>query len=131
MHITDSQLVFEGIRRPLSVLAFRESGIRYSNSGGSAGSAGSADEIVVLERYLSDIQNLFLKNLSAFSIGDGMGRESTAEADDSRATKLRSLLEEIIKVKALILNQTDFDQKSRSKKQASRPQKPGLRRRNS
>ncbi len=53
-------------------------------------------DVAILERYYVDIQNLFLKRLSAFS-SDG---DNSPDGQD--AARLRSLLDEMVKVKALI-----------------------------
>jgi hypothetical protein len=71
---------FEGIRRPEGMLLLRDS--------------TEPEDVIILERYFSDIQNLFLKKLSAFAISDAV--------TESESTQLRALLEEMLKVKQLI-----------------------------
>jgi hypothetical protein len=97
MQITNSQLIFEGLRRPQLVMTFNETSAQYSNS---------TDDIAILERYFSDVQNLFMKNLSDFSLGFSPGFSNsdllTETTFDSEAVKLRALLNELIKVKSLI-----------------------------
>jgi hypothetical protein len=100
MRVTDSQPIYEGIVRPQAVLAFFDGGKNqlenYSHE--------NADDIAILERYFSDIQNLFLKNLSLFLVGTGEDANSIGALSqtESQTLKLRALLEELIKVKALI-----------------------------
>ncbi len=77
-------ILFEGVARPNTLLMIHD------------GSIKSPEDIAVLERYFIDIQNLFFKRLSGFS-SDG---ESSSVGED--ATRLRALLDEIIKVKNLI-----------------------------
>jgi len=76
---------FEGIIRPATILVMGEN------------AAKSPEDIAVLERYFNDIANLFQKKLSVFS----------SEGDTSKSgedpAKLRSLLDEMIKVKMLIV----------------------------
>lgn len=79
------QIVFEGLVRPQSVLLFHEEGgVNYHKE----------NEAAILERYFADIQNLFLRKFGAFA-----GSEEVSETD---SYKLRSLLEEMIKVKVLM-----------------------------
>ncbi len=79
-------LIFEGIRRPGFMGILRDSA-----------KANSSEDIIILERYFSDIQNLFLKKLSAFAISDAV--------TEGESVQLRALLEEMIKVKQLIQQQ--------------------------
>ncbi len=53
----------------------------------------------ILERYFYDIYNLFLKSTASFVMGD-------AQADPER---LKDLLNELIKVKALLHEQSDHE----------------------
>ena len=77
-------ILFEGVARPNTLLVIHD------------GSIKSPEDIAVLERYFTDIQNLFFKRLSGFS-SDG---DSTNSGED--AARLRALLDELIKVKNLI-----------------------------
>ena len=79
---THDELVFEGIKRPAIVLSFHETG------------QDAAANILVLERYFSDLQNLFMKKLLAFA--------SESRVSSVESVKLRSLLDEMITVKELI-----------------------------
>lgn len=83
--IMGEEPLFEGILRPQAVLAMGEN------------DAKNPDDVVILERYFSDIANLFQKKLSAFS-SDG---DTSGSGEDT--AKLRSLLDEMIKVKTLII----------------------------
>jgi hypothetical protein len=58
--------------------------------------SNSPEDMVIIERYFSDIQNLFLKKLSVFVSAD--------TASETESIKLRALLEEMIKVRQLILS---------------------------
>ncbi len=82
------ELVFEGLRRPTSVRLF------YESDETSSYDRSDKDEAAILERYFSDIQNLFLKKFALFA-----GTDVTSEQETH---KLRSLLEEMIKVKSLM-----------------------------
>jgi hypothetical protein len=85
--ITESGAVsFGGLSRPSSLLVLQEPSKK-----------DSPDNIIILERYFSDVQNLFLKKLSAFAI--------SGVTTDSESIQLRALLEEMIKVKRLIQGQ--------------------------
>jgi hypothetical protein len=83
--ILGEEPTFEGIVRPQAILIMGEN------------AAKSPEDVAVLERYFNDIANLFQKKFSVFS-SDG---ETSASGEDS--AKLRSLLDEIIKVKTLIV----------------------------
>ena len=80
--ISDDLLYFEGVRRPMEIYSVRD-GIQMST-----------EKIDILEKYFNDIYNLFLRKLSSFSMFD--------YTTDEEATKLQALLQELIKVKALI-----------------------------
>ena len=82
--ISHDETIFEGIKRPVGALLFCEK-----------------SDIDILERYLGDIQNLFLKKFSVFSTSDDFSEK------DYQA--LRSILEEMMKVKTL-LKKTDKDE---------------------
>ena len=85
--ISHEEIVFEGLTRPRSVLLFKEN---VSSYGG--------DDGAILERYFGDIQNLFLKNFALFAGND--------QVSEQESHKLRSLLEEMIKVKTLLEKST-------------------------
>lgn len=86
--LTDDNLYFEGIKRPLISYAIRET------------MPDSREHIVTLERYFTDIYNLFLKKIAAFSANDNAGTASPESSES--AMKLQALLQEMIKVKGLI-----------------------------
>ena len=79
-------ILYEGIPRPQSLSLIHDGGAR------------DGEDIAVLERYFIDIQNLFLRRLSSFS-SDGDVSE-----DGQDGMRLRSLLDELIKVKMIIVN---------------------------
>lgn len=81
--LSDDLLYFEGIRRPTRISIIKDS---IDISG---------DNLDILEKYFNDIYNLFLKKLSAFALV-----ESTT---DEEALKLQALLQELIKVKSLLV----------------------------
>ncbi len=81
--LSDDLLYFEGIRRPTRISIIKDS----PNISG--------DNLDLLEKYFNDIYNLFLKKLSAFAIGE--------KASDEEALKLQALLQELIKVKSLLV----------------------------
>ena len=83
--ILGEEATFEGIVRPQAILTMGEN------------AAKSPKDVAVLERYFSDIANLFHKKFSVFA-SDG---DTSKSGEDS--AKLRSLLDEIIKVKTLIV----------------------------
>src|SRR3954468_426116 len=77
-------LYFEGIKRPLAAFAVRD-----------AISTNSSEQISELERYFYEIHQLFLKKLSEFSTNQFTSPQDTL--------KLQALLQEIVKVKQLIV----------------------------
>jgi hypothetical protein len=84
--ISHDETIFEGLTRPVSMLLFREDGaVDYAKDGNDG---------AILERYFSDIQNLFLKKFALFAGDD--------QVSEQESHKLRSLLEEMIKVKSLM-----------------------------
>ena len=93
---THDELVFEGIERPATVLSFHEAGVGIGGN-----KINSAEDILVLERYFSDLQNLFMKKLLAFA--------SDTRVSSVESVKLRSLLDEMITVKELIEKASDKD----------------------
>jgi hypothetical protein len=88
--LSDDFLYFEGVHRPLEVYTLRDGGTYDTNT---------AD---ILEKYLNDIYNLFLRKISLFVTDDYSTDEDT--------TKLQALLQELIKVKKLI-HESAKDQK--------------------
>ncbi|MEI6057978.1 MAG: hypothetical protein WCQ60_03355 [bacterium] len=83
------ETVFEGLLRPASLLFFRDNTVDYHHD----------NEGAILERYFSDIQNLFLKKFGLFASSD--------QITEQESYKLRSLLEEMIKVKSLMKKGTE------------------------
>ena len=89
--LTDDALYFEGIKRPLISYAIRET------------MPDSREHVVILERYFTDIYNLFLKKVAAFSANSIVSESPSASAAAAAETaKLQALLQEMIKVKGLI-----------------------------
>ena len=88
------EMVFEGLTRPASVLLFQDATVDYKSD--SSDDAG--DDSAILERYFSDVQNLFLKKFALFASND--------QVSEQESHKLRSLLEEMFKVKSLIEKNT-------------------------
>ena len=82
--ISHDETIFEGLIRPASMLQGYERDLSGKDSESGA----------ILERYFSDVQNLFLKKFALFAGADQISEQETH--------KLRSLLEEMIKVKELI-----------------------------
>ena len=82
-HKNNGGIIFNGIARPEALFVLHDSS-----------KMNSSEDIIILERYFSDIQNLFLKKLSAFAISDVV--------TEGESVQLRALLEEMIKVKQLI-----------------------------
>ena len=80
--LSDDALYFEGVSRPAAYYVFRDA-------------PPGAGDPVVLERYWNDIYNLFLRKLASFASND------SAPEEDS--IKLQALLQELIKVKELLL----------------------------
>jgi len=80
--LSDDNLYFEGIQRPVEIYTIRD------------GDISSTDSSEVLERYFNDIYNLFLRKMSLFSVFEYTSNEEIV--------KLQALLQELIKVKELI-----------------------------
>ena len=79
--LVDEALEFEGISRPTKLFLLRDA-------------ERTPEDNVILERYFNDMYALFIGRLSALALGNKIASE------DER--KLRSLLEEMLKVKGLI-----------------------------
>lgn len=80
--LTDDNLYFEGIRKPLVAYSVRET------------MPDSLEHIAILERYFSDIHALFMKKFAVFSGSGTVANEETV--------KLQALLQEMVKVRGLI-----------------------------
>ena len=87
--ISHDDLYFEGVKRPLIAYTLRDDMSDLPNS---------PQHVAILDQYFNDIYHLFLKKLSAFSENESVPDESTA--------KLQALLQEMIKVKGLIVAAT-------------------------
>ncbi len=81
--LSDDNLYFEGINRPSEVYRFRD------------GNESPEDMVVVLEKYFNDVYNLFLRKLSTYAMFD--------KTDLEEELKMQALLQELIKVKKLII----------------------------
>ncbi len=79
--LSDDHMFFEGVNRPSEIYSIRD-GINEK------------DNILILEKYLNDLYNLFLRKISTYVT------IQTNIVEDS--IKLQALLQEIIKVKDLI-----------------------------
>ena len=84
--LIDDELYFEGMRRPREFFILRENVIRKDTI--------DSDSLDILEKYINDIHNLFLKKLSFFITEESVPVEESL--------KLQALLQEIVKVKDLI-----------------------------
>ena len=82
--ISHDESIFNGLKRPVGAFLFCEK-----------------SDIAILERYFVDVQNLFLKKFSVFSTDDDFSEK------DSQS--LRSILEEMIKVKTLLKKVDDIE----------------------
>lgn len=80
--LSDDNLYLDGVRRPLALFAVRDGGM------------ATEENVETLEKYFNDIYNLFLRKLSLFAT------EESTTFDES--VKLQALLQEMIKVKALV-----------------------------
>jgi len=89
--LSDDYLYFEGINRPNRILLLSDNG-KVRN-----------DEIGILEEYFNDVYNLFLRKISVFASLNNTNAEDT--------TKLQALLQELIKVKRLILDSSESKHK--------------------
>ena len=89
--LSDDQLYFEGLKRPSVMYAVRDQ------------NDSSRANLDMLGKYFNDVHNLFLRKLSAFAAFD--------HATDEETMKLQALLQELIKVKALIEGATEDSKK--------------------
>ncbi len=80
--LSDDALYFEGISRPVAYYVFRDAPL-------------SGRDPVILEHYWNDVYNLFLRKLALFA-------SSTASSHED-SVKLQALLQELIKVKELLM----------------------------
>lgn len=85
--LTDDHLYFEGVSRPSEIYLIKDEG-------------GATDkELEILEKYFNDVYNLFLRKISVFAILD--------KSSDEDSTKIQALLQELIKVKDLIIKSSE------------------------
>lgn len=80
--LSDDHLYFEGLQRPSALFLIRDAG------------DSATENIEILEKYLADIYNLFLRKLSVFIAEESVTSEESL--------KLQGLLQELVKVKNLI-----------------------------
>lgn len=81
--LSDDLLYFEGIHRPTRISIIKDS-VNITN-----------ENLNLLEKYFDDIHNLFLKKLASFVICE--------EISNEESLKLQALLQELIKVKSLLV----------------------------
>ena len=82
--LSDDQLYFEGVSRPNEIYTIRDGGIDHNTN------------IDILEKYFNDLYNLFLRKLSSFAMFE--------KSEDEEVIKMQALLQELVKVKKMILN---------------------------
>lgn len=87
--LTDDHFYFEGIERPLELFFFRDNAFSNIDPHKS-----KTETIEVLDKYLTDIYDLFLKKLISF--------RAEEQATTENSVKLQALLQEIVKTKQLI-----------------------------
>src|SRR5574343_880687 len=83
-------LFFEGVNCSNKIYKILDSGYMPDSD---------KDNAVLLEKYFNDIYNLFLRKLSAFAVFENIDAENTL--------KLQALLQELIKVKKIMINRID------------------------
>lgn len=86
--LSDDFLYFEGVNRPPNIFILNDKEIAHDN------------RIDILEKYFNDIYNLFLCKISVFVAMDLV--------DDESSIKLQALLQEMIKVKKMIIGLSDL-----------------------
>lgn len=79
--LSDDHLFFEGVNRPSQIYNIHDE-------------INGKDNIVILEKYINDLYNLFLRKISNYITIQSVTSEDSI--------KLQALLQEIIKVKDLI-----------------------------
>lgn len=84
--LNQTGVYFEGLRRPLQVLICKDNPNPSDTITSESG--------VVLERYFTDLYNLFLSRVTSLV--------SSNKITDVESDKIKSLLDEMIKVKSLI-----------------------------
>lgn len=89
--ISNDYLFFEGVSRPQEFYLLRDGNNNRNDMG---------IDILVMEKYFNDLYNLFLRKICDFA--------TRSKYSDEESLKLQALLQEMIKVKNLIDNQTDL-----------------------
>ena len=84
--LSDDFLYFEGINRPVDIFFLNDK------------DNGAIDRTDILEKYFNYIYNLFLCKISIFVASDTINNESSI--------KLQALLQEMIKVKSMIIDES-------------------------
>ena len=87
--LSDDFIYFEGINRPNDIFILKDENNDTKNR-----------NIDLLEKYFNDIYNLFLRKLSAFAMFESTNNEETI--------KMQALLQELIKVKNIIINTESY-----------------------
>ena len=90
--LSDSQLVYEGIRRPIEVLRVMD-GPAAKGSGKKP--EKTDEERKILGEYFQDLYGVFMKKLSHFIV--------ESEPSSENGVKLLALLQEMIKIKKLMI----------------------------
>jgi hypothetical protein len=86
-----ASVVYEGVTRPLEVFRVMDG----PSSKGKGRQPCSDAELRVLETYFQDLYGVFIKKLSVFALA--------TTPDPESALKLQAMLQEMIKVKKLML----------------------------
>ena len=90
--LSDDFLFFEEVKRPTKNYFIKD------------GAVLGLEDFNILDKYLNDIYNLFLRKVSFFI--------SNTNIDDEEIIKLQALLQEIIKVKRLINLNSETESKN-------------------
>lgn len=85
--LSDDYLYFEGVERPQAMYMIMDNRDAVENN------------VEILEKYFNDLYNLFLRKLSNLTILNSINIEDTS--------KLQALLQELIKVKNLIIKTSE------------------------
>ncbi len=81
--LSDDFLYFEGVKRPNNIEMIKDGEIELH-------------DVDLLEKYFNDVYNLFLRKFASFAMFENISDEETI--------KMQALLQELIKVKGLIVN---------------------------
>jgi len=94
--LSEGNLVYEGISRPSEILRVLDGPSSKGNSGSAAkGQKKTEAERKILEDYFHDLYGVFMKKLSHFIV--------EAEVSSENGVKLLALLQEMIKIKKLMI----------------------------